>query len=553
MFKFHSTHSLNGKIIISSIMVMLIALFMKAAGYVEKRLLGHLFGAGDHLDAYLTAVKISTMGYFLLRGVLRPVITPLLTTLKNRSLAEARNYGISLALVVGGLLGLMTLGGIVFCPALVRFTAAGFAPDKQAECVRLTRWLMLPAFLMSLGHLMGLSLQVRKRFSKAAWGEFLQKCGLILGMALLVAPLGFSWLVMANWIGVICYFGYYSLSHIHYLKVNQRFEFTREPLRETLWLAWPVIVGSLISQLGRLIQTRYASGLLPGSVSALTFAQTTIDLPLNLLPLSLSIVLLPYFSEFADRKEYQRSGTYLGHATRFLLLVFVPIAAYCYCFRSPLTLLLFKSGRFDQHALQLTSQALAGLALGLPFFAIEIVLMNYFYASRRMIASMVCGMIATVVAVAALPSLAASFGVAGVSAYMSLGRATKIVLLGVYLYQINVRLPMRPTLAFALKLTCALVIAWTIHAGLDRLFPLVPWGRGKIPHLACSTILMAAGFFSSAYLLGIEECRSAVYALVHWRQILPANETHDRAQSDLKTMAQPEGQHIEEVHANTCQ
>jgi peptidoglycan biosynthesis protein MviN/MurJ (putative lipid II flippase) len=164
--------------------------------------------------------------------------------------------------------------------------------------------------------------------------------------------------------------------------------------------------------------------------------------------------------------------------------------------------------------LELTAQAMAGLAWGLPFFAIEIVIMNYFYAGRRMIAPLVCGMMATGVAIAALPWLAARFGLAGVSAYLSLGRTVKIALLGFCLHQMNVRMSFRPAVAFTLKLAGALAIAALIHAGVQAALPPGPWGRRILPLLAVSSVLTLTGFFAAACLLGLEECRWAARALL---------------------------------------
>ena len=77
-------------ILYGSAALFVLALATKLLGYAEKRSLAMLFGADGSLDAYFTALQIGLFGHFLTRGLLRPVVIPLLSEARSRSLNDAR-------------------------------------------------------------------------------------------------------------------------------------------------------------------------------------------------------------------------------------------------------------------------------------------------------------------------------------------------------------------------------------------------------------------------------------------------------------------------------
>lgn len=495
-------------ILLSSLILMLGVVLLKVFGFAEKLLLGRIFGAGDDLDAYFVALKISLLAYFVLRGILRSIMVPLLTSAKNESLVRARDLGISLALLLVAILGVQALGCVLFTPQLVDHFAPGFSEVKRQQCIHLTRWLLPSGLFLSLTNLLTLSLHVRKRFALAALGDLLQKGCFLAALLILVAPLGIGWIPWAYCGSVLVAFIFLGACHLGQFRPSARFLFAGDALGQVGLLAWPLVVGGAVSQLGGLVQTSYASGLGSGSITALTFAQTAIDLPLNLVPLSLSVVLLPYFAEFSDRKDAQRSARFLSGATRFLLITFIPLALFTFLFREPIAHVLFKGGRFNQESVRLTVQALAGLAPGLPFMAIEMVFMNFFFASKRMVLPMVCGLVAMSAALACLPLMERFFYLAGVSAFLPLSRAVKIVLLTLCLPLLGIQVPWRRGIGFMARLSVALLPVIVGCFACRRFLPhYLPWAhRSPLVEPAITVALLSALYLAALCRLRFSEC-----------------------------------------------
>jgi putative peptidoglycan lipid II flippase len=494
-------------ILFSSAALLLITVFLKVLGFGEKRVLAHFLGGGDDLDVFFTAVKISGAVYFILRGILRPAVIPLLVAAKNESPEKARNFGFSLALITVALMGVFILVGEVFTARLVSLFAEGFPPEKQRICVHLTRCLLPVSIAMALSQLLAISLQVRKRFVYAALGECVQKGFFIALVVAFALPFGSRGLIGACLVSYLIMLAYYAATHLDKFRFGRTAAFSGQDICQTAQLAWPLIIGSAVSQVGRLVQNRFASSLDPGSVTALTFAQTTVDLPIILVPLSLSVVLFPYFSEFSNRKEMERSVPYLAHTTRFLLILFVPAAAYVFLFREPVTDLLWHSGKFGQESVRFTATALAGFASGLPFMALEIVFMVYFYAQKRMIPPMVCGLVSTVLALGSLPFLTERFGLAGVSAFIPLARALKIGMLVWCLRLLEVRVPWRRSMTFLIKLLAAMFLALGVYGLVAAfLFSHLPiLARPRSLGLAASSFVLVFTYLAGLKLTGLRE------------------------------------------------
>ena len=499
--------SLAGRIVGSAAALAAVTVALKVLGFGEKRLLAHLFGTGAVVEAYAVAVKIALAGYFAARGMLRPVLVPMLTTAKNRSPEEARGLGAATALLLIAVMGGGCLVAMAFAKELVALFAPGLEGERMELAIRLTRWFLPGSAAMSLAYLLAVSLQVQKRFAAAAVGECLQKLAWIVGLVLLVAPLGAGWMIGAFWASVAAMLLFYAALHVRKLAGGAVGSLRAAPLADLFWLGWPLAAGGLVSQVGRMLQMRAASTLEPGSVAALTqYSQATVDLPLILVPLTLSIVLFPYFSEFSDRRQIERSAAYLASACRFLLIVFLPLAALTWLWREPVAHILWRSGKFGPESVHLTAEALAGLSLGLPLFALELILVPFFYAQRRMVAPMVCGAVTTVAAAVALPWLARAFGLAGVGAYLPLARMLKLGLLAACLGGLGVNVDWRSSAVFTLRLvvaTAAPVAIWAGGAGWLEIE-----GIGRIFTRVCILTAAGAAVYSAAlWVLGFEEPR----------------------------------------------
>lgn len=516
------SRSVSESILRSLTAVAVVTVLAKLVGYVEKRVLAYFYGTQDELEAYFVALRISLFAFSFVAGVLAPIALPLLTTAKNQSVAAARNFGYSLAAVFVLVFSGVAIGGGLFSAELAGLFAKGFSADKQRLCAEITQWLLPCVMVVALTSLLRLSLRVQRRFALATFGQCLQKGLFVVCILIWGASLDFRWIVAAFWVSMLSVFFLFSGVHLWRFPMFRRFEFVGKQIGHAALLSIPLLAGGFVSQFGRMLQTRIASTLESGSIAALTYAQAAIDLPLLLVPVSLSYVMLVYFSDFSDRSDLTRSFRYLSRSLRYLFLIFCPAAVFTVCLHNELASVLFAGGAFTSKSVALTGTALTGLGPGLPLFAAEMILMSFFYAHKRIAIPVVCGLAATGTAIVALPALTHEFGLTGVSAYLTVARLCKVSLLICCLRLLGISFPRGRALAFAGKMAVALLATWGAYIVLERglathssLSQLSVFSK-LVAHLTASGVV----YLVSVWLLRFPECSEFMALLRRYTGII---------------------------------
>jgi peptidoglycan biosynthesis protein MviN/MurJ (putative lipid II flippase) len=112
-----------------------------------------------------------------------------------------------------------------------------------------------------------------------------------------------------------------------------------------------------------------------------------------LVPYALSIAMFPFFCELVDRDDHKQLGAIMTNSGRMLLSVFIPLAMVCAVLSRPITALLFYGGKFALQNVAWTSVSMACYTLVLPATALEYLLMQAFFANRRMVSVTVAGIV----------------------------------------------------------------------------------------------------------------------------------------------------------------
>jgi putative peptidoglycan lipid II flippase len=94
-----------------------------------------------------------------------------------------------------------------------------------------------------------------------------------------------------------------------------------------------------------------------------------------------------------DRNDHASLGRLVTRFGRMLLSVFVPFGCFVAVAAVPITSLIFKGGYFDAVAVQRTAVSLSFYTFVLPAAAIEMLVMQAFFANRRMVSVTVIGVL----------------------------------------------------------------------------------------------------------------------------------------------------------------
>lgn len=498
-------------------------LVSRILGFVRDVLIARLFGAGVATDAFFVAFRIpNLLRRLFAEGAFSQAFVPVLSEYRTRRgdaetklLVDRTASLLALALLV------VTALGVAAAPFVVYVSAPGFAaaPEKFDLTVAMLRVTFPYILFISLVSLAGGVLNTWSRFTIPALTPTLLNLSFIFA-ALFGAPyfdppaMVLAWAVLAG--GVLqLVLQVPALARIGMLP-RPRFDFSDPGVKRILILMGPAVLGVSVAQVSLLINTIIASFLGDGRVSWLYYADRLMEFPTGLLGVALGTILLPSLSKYHTDASHDEYAKLLDWGLRLTVILAAPAAVALALLSVPLVTTLFHYGRFGEHDVWMTRQALVAYSVGLLGLILVKVLAPGFYA-RQNIATPVRIAIVTLVATQALNALFVlslkqggleiSTGIgphAGLALAIGLGACLNAGLLYRKLRQHGIYSPQPGWGAFTLKVSAALgtmaLVLW-LAAG-----PAAWWlgasGALRVAAVTGLVLLGGAAYFVSLGLLG---------------------------------------------------
>src|SRR5258708_20840321 len=154
-------------------------------------------------------------------------------------------------------------------------------------------------------------------------------------------------------------------------------------LTAILMLAWPSLLGALISQAGPLVDQMFASSLAPGSISALNYSLKLISVPTGVIFASTGRAILPYLSQQASINDFKGFKETLCLHLWIVGIGTAVLNAFLIALAHPLVQILFQRGAFSATDTNRTASTLLGFVIGLTPMAIGFIIARAFTALRK--------------------------------------------------------------------------------------------------------------------------------------------------------------------------
>lgn len=360
-------------------------------GFVREMVTAQVFGAGVEYDAFTVAFRIPNfMRRLFAEGSFSQAFVPVLSEYqKQKSPEEIKDFINSIAGTLGIVLLVITILGVVFAPAIVRLFAFGF--DTQGPRYELTVTMLRITFpylmLISLTAFSGAVLNTYSRYWVAAFTPILLNIAMIVA-AIWLAPhlavpiTALAWGVFVAGIAQLV-FQWPFLKNLQ-LAPRPKIDFHNTGVTRVLKLMVPALFGVSVYQINVLIDTLFASFLVVGSVSWLSYSDRLLEFPLGVFGVAIATVILPYLSRHhASQSEHDFSHT-IDWALRCVLLVSIPAAIVFAILSGPLLSTLFQHGEFNAYDVVMTSKSLSMFAIGITPFMLVKILAAGFYAKQDM-------------------------------------------------------------------------------------------------------------------------------------------------------------------------
>lgn len=366
-------------------------------GLVREMVIASLFGATRNMDAFLTAFRAPNMLRDLFaEGALS---TAFVTTFSKRIAQEGDESAWRLASKVATLtlifMSALTLLGVIFAPAVIAVLAPGFAPEKAAMTVLLTRVMFPFILLVSLAALVMGMLNAKHVFGMPAMASTFFNIGSIVGGVALCYALdpqadwrhphfgerGLIGLSIGTLIGGLLQLlvQFPSLWRVGF-RFRPDFAWRDSGVRNILMLMGPATIAASAVQVNVAVNSGFASALGDGPMTWLNIAFRLMQLPLGLFGVAIATVTLPLVSRSAALGNKAEFRGAIAHSLRLVMLLTIPSAIGLMILAQPIISLIYEHGKFTAEATARTAEALRFYAIGLVGYSAVKVLAPAFYA-----------------------------------------------------------------------------------------------------------------------------------------------------------------------------
>lgn len=362
----------------------------RVLGFFRDVIIAHFLGTGFAAEAFFVAQRIPNLLRDLVgEGAANTAIVPVVTEYRQKKSAAEWQELVNVVMAWGiVILGVLTLLGMVFAPAIVGVMAPGFRnnPQQLQLTVDLTR-IMFPylIFVGLVAFQTGILYSLRS-FFMPAFGPCLYNIAMILSAW---AAWAFAWplayvLAAGTVVGGIWQLWAQGVALRHkQVRWAWPASLNHEGARKIWSLLIPRLWGTGVYQLNIMVDTFCASLSVivgQGGIAAIYYANRIIQFPLGVFAYALFSVSLPALSKHAADGQMNKFKEIFAFSLRNVMLVLFPCALVIAVLSQWIVRIVFERGAFDAYSAQITAQALMYASLGLPFYGACRILASAFYA-----------------------------------------------------------------------------------------------------------------------------------------------------------------------------
>jgi len=495
-------------------LVLAMNLGSRLLGFVRDAVIAREFGASGATDAYLVAYTLPYSLQAVLGMAFVTVMVPAITSyLVKGEEDEGWRVASSVFNGTGLVLAFFTILGLVFAPVLVGILAPGFDQEDLVLATRLTR-IMFPSILfMGLGMMVTGVLNSHKRFGLPAFAPAFTNIIIILAVVFFGANYGIEGLAAGTLVGFV---GFLVIQLPGLKRIEMRYQLILDrehpAVRKVAVAVLPATFAVAVNQIVLAMNRFFASGLVPGSITALDFGNRIMNLPLAIFAAAVSTVIFPTLAEEAAGKDLASFSRTFFRGLRLVSMAILPAAVGLMVLGEPVVRLLFQRGAFDAGATHLTAGALLYFSAGLWFLASNTLLTRAYYALEDLRTPVIAGLAAIfsnlIFSFAFLPVL----GHQGLALANTLAAGVNAFFLFFFLYR---RLPGWREAGLGIPLmkmlVASLLMGWLVH-GFWRLVPAGATGSwwGEVFLLLAAIALGGAFYLLALLATRLEEAHQAI-------------------------------------------
>ena len=392
-------------------------------GLTREIVLTFLFGATGAVDALQVAIIVPKAIYDLLigghiNGAIVPVLSDVITLRGKDELWRVLSALVSLVIAA---LAVLVILIEVFAPQIVPLVAPGTDAETRQLAIQLLRLTAPSLLFLSLFAVFSGALFALRSFTLPAFaGVVFNGCIVLVTLALapsvvwqplladraeifpfvLARPAGGIMVVALGWLAGAAAQMILQMPGLRLRRLRLSVNWRHPALRSIALLYLPVMFSlSMDTLIIRPFSYRLASLTGDGGIAIMNWATTLVQFPQGLVATAISIAILPTLARQSAEMTAQAQRAFkdtLGLGLRLATTLILPAATGLFVLAVPIIALLFENGAFLAGDTEITAGALRLYLIGLPFAAIDLLLVYAFYARKDTLTPALIGIVSLV-------------------------------------------------------------------------------------------------------------------------------------------------------------
>lgn len=406
-----------------------------ACSFFKATLVASYLGVGWQMDAFLWAYALVDWITMTISGPLDGALIPVYVSLRTEGERAAMRFvGAVMGMLVSSLGGMLLIV-VVLAPQIPAWIL-GVGPAEQGRLATVLLWLLAPRIiLMGPCSIYSAVLNANRAFFIPAIASTAQTVLVIVGLLLSHE----QWAVYANAIGVSVgaltqWLILGTTVRRHGWNISWSLALRAPGVLRFLKLLWPLVVTRFLILSLPVIDRTIAAHFPEGTISALGYSQTLMQMSVMVFLSALQSTMLPFLSQERVQHGIPGLGRLFSSMIRGTIVFFAPLTILMLVMREPIVRFVLERGRFDSAATALTAVPFGMYLLGVVPTAVTYVSAYTFLALEDARTNALLGSVFLFcVKVVLNQPLVAVFGYSGLAlatsvAYLSTGIAMLYVL-----------------------------------------------------------------------------------------------------------------------------
>ena len=410
--------------------VFVFTIIAKLLVFLREMCLSYFFGASGVSDAYLISQYIpGTIFLFVGTGLATSYIPVFFKIKSDDGQNEANSFTSSVLSMVLLFSTFIIVLVLFFTPFIVKLFASGFEGETFKYAILFTRICIFSLYFSSVIYVYSSFLQANDVFGITAFSSIPNS--IVIMIAIICGAKINIWLLSIVSVLATAVQALVLIPSVH--KFKYRFQFTIEwDKRYTgmfFKLLFPVVLGVSVNEINMLVDRTIASNIAIGAISALTYANSLIQLVQGGIVQPIITVYYPVITKGVVNNNSYEIERIVEKILSCLMTILLPITAAVIVFSHQIIDFVFGRGAFDSNAAILTSKAFLFYSLGICATGLRELVARIFYASSDTKTPMKNASIGMMINIVLNIFLSSIIGISGLALATSISSIISFVLL----------------------------------------------------------------------------------------------------------------------------